>query len=256
MTGLIRAEIIKITGRKLWWIMTAILLVLMVGIAFVFTVLPDVDPEAFQGFPGLEKPDAYTFGATQAIGQTWFPLVFAAVLLAGETSTSIWAASLTKESRRWRHLVAKLVVYTVASTVALLVGIAGWSAVVTVLAEGSGAPGVGVWLGIVWKTGLTQLTWVGLALGFVALFRNMGPAIGIALGFSFVDGILALWEPWQEVSLGIASSRLIQDLDSLPDAFGGALAGGMGFVQALLVVFAWAGLGVFLGLIGLETRDP
>lgn len=254
MIGLIRAELLKIMGRRLWWIMTAILFVLMVGIGFVFTVLPSVSPEEFAGMPALTKPDAYTFGATQAIGQTWFPLVFAAVLLAGETSTTVWAASLTRESRRWMHLIAKLVVTTAAATVAVLLGVAGWSVVVAFFAEGSGAPDALTWLGIVWKTGLTEATWVALAVGMVALFRGMGPAIGVALGFSFVDGILALWEPWREVSLGIASGRLIQDLELVGGPFGGG--GSMGFAQAMLVVLGWAALGLGLGVVGLETRDP
>lgn len=255
MIRLIRAEIIKITGRKLWFLMTAILVVAMAGIAVVFTVLPRSSPDQFQGFPGLTKPDAYTFGAAQAIGQTWFPLVFAAVLLAGETSTSIWAATLTKESRRWLHLLAKLVVYTVAATLATLVGVAAWSIVIAFLASGSGAPDVVTWLSVAGKTALTELTWVALALGVVAVFRNMGPAIGVALGFSFVDGILALWSPWQQVSLGIASTRLIQDLGSFGSGFPGT-NGSMGFGQALLVVLGWAALGLFLAVIGIEARDP
>jgi len=255
MIRLVRAEVIKLTGRKIWFLMTAILVVLMAGIAVVLTVLPQSSPDQFQGFPGLAKPDAYTFGAAQAIGQTWFPLVFAAVLLAGETSTSIWAASLTKESRRWLHLLAKLVVYTVATTAATLVGVAAWSLVVSFLASGSGAPTLATWLSVVAKTGMVEFTWVGLSLGVVAIFRNMGPAIGVALGFSFIDGILALWAPWQQVSLGLASSRLIQDLSSFQPGFGGTPSS-MGFTQALLVVIGWATLGLLLAVVGIEVRDP
>jgi hypothetical protein len=254
MIGLIRAEVIKITGRKLWWIMTAIAVVLLAGTAFVFTVLPEISPEEFGGMPAVRKPEAYLFGAGQAIGQTWFPLLFAAVLLAGETSTSVWASSLTRESRRWMHLLAKLVVTSVASALAIGVGIGGWSLVTFFFAEGSGGPGVSEWLDVAWKTLLTQTTWVGLGFGVVALFRNMGPAIGVALGFSFLDGILALWQPWTEVSLSIASSRLIADMSAFGGGFGPA--GSMGFGQAMAVVLAWTGLGLVLALVGLEVRDP
>lgn len=254
MIGLIRAEIIKVSGRKLWWIMTAILALLLAGTAFVFTVLPNVSPEEFQGMEAIERPEAYLFGAGQALGQTWFPLVFAAVLLAGETSSSVWASSLTRESRRWMHLVAKLIVTSFAATLAMAVGIATWALVTTLFAEGAGAPGLTEWLSVAWKTGLTQLTWVGLAFGTVALFRNMGPAIGVALGFSFLDGILSLWDPWTEVSLSIASTRLVQDLSAAMGPFFPGVD--MGFGQAMAVVFAWAGLGLVLALIGLEVRDP
>ena len=254
MIGLIRAEVIKVTGRKLWVVMTAILAVLLAGTAFVFTVLPNVSPDEFQGMEAIEKPGAYLFGAGQALTQTWFPLVFAAVLLAGETGSSVWASSLTRESRRWMHLVAKLIVTSVAATLAMGVGIAAWALVTAFFAEGEGAPAVAEWLSVAWKTGLTQVTWVGLAFGMVALFRSMGPAIGVALGFSFLDGILSLWEPWREVSLSIASTRLVQDLSESTNPFMPSV--GMGFGQALLVVFGWTGLGLLLALLGLEIRDP
>jgi hypothetical protein len=109
-------------------------------------------------------------------------------------------------------------------------------------------------LSILWKTGLAQFTWVGLGLGVVAIFRNMGPAIGAALGFSFLDGILSLWAPWTEVSLSIASTRLVQDLATATGPF--ASTADIGFGQALVVVVGWAGLGLFLALVGLEVRDP
>ncbi|MFP5332629.1 MAG: hypothetical protein ACLGHX_09775 [Acidimicrobiia bacterium] len=254
MIGLIRAEIVKVSGRKLWWIMTAILVVLLAGTAVIFTVLPNVSPEEFQGVPAVTKPDAYLFGASQAISQTWFPLVFAAVLLAGETSTSVWASSLTRESRRWMHLVAKLVVITVASTLAMALGMAAWSLVVAFLAEGQGGPSLADSLAVIPKTLLTQATWVGLGLGVVAIFRNMGPAIGAALGFSVLDGILSIWQPWGEVSLSVASSRLFTDLALIGGPF--APGGGMGFGQAVVVIAGWAALGMVMGVIGLEVRDP
>lgn len=254
MIGLIRAEILKVTGRKLWWVMTAILVVLLAGTAFIFTVLPNISPDELQGVPAITKPDAFLFGASQAVGQTWFPLVFAAVLLAGETSTSVWASSLTRESRRWMHLFAKLVVISVASAVAMAVGMAAWSAVVVFFAEGQGGPGASEWVGVAGKTLLTQATWVGLGLGMVALFRNMGLAIGAALGFSVLDGILSIWDPWSEVSLSVASSRLFTDLTAVGGPF--AATSAMGFGQASAVIAGWTALGLVLGVIGLEARDP
>ena len=254
MIGLIRAEILKVTGRKLWWVMTAILVVLLASTAFIFTVLPNVSPDEFQGMEAITKPDAYLFGASQAIGQTWFPLVFAAVLLAGETSTSVWASTLTRESRRWMHLVAKLVVISLASAAAMAVGMAVWSVVVVFFAEGQGGPGITEWLGVVWKTLLTQATWVGLGLGMVALFRNMGLAIGAALGFSVLDSILSIWDPWSEVSLSVASSRLFTDVTAVGGPF--AATSAMGFGQALTMIAGWTALGLVLGVIGLEVRDP
>ncbi len=254
MIGLIRAEIIKLTGRKLWFVMTAILVILLAGTAFVFTVLPTISPDEFQGMEAIEKPEAYLFGASQALGQTWFPLLFAAMLLAGETSTTAWASSLTRESRRWMHLLAMLVVTSAAATLSVGAGILVWAGVTAAFAGGSGAPAVGEWLAVAWKTGATQLTWVALAFGAVAVFRHMGPAIGVVIGFSVGDSILALWQPWTEVSLSIASSRLIQDASVVGAPFGPQAA--MGFGQALAVLVGWGGLGLSTALIGLEARDP
>jgi hypothetical protein len=253
MIGLIRAEIIKLTGRKLWFVMTVILVVLMAGTAFVFTVLPNISPADFQGMQAIEKPEAYLFGAAQALGQTWFPLVFAAMLLAGETSTTAWASALTRESRRWMHLVARLIVTAAAATIAMGAGILAWSAVTAAFAGGSGSPAVSEWLEVAWKTGVTQATWVALAFGAVAIFRNMGPAIGVVLGFSVFDSILSLWQPWTEVSLSIASSRLVQQ--AVADVPFGAQPD-MGFGQAVVVIVGWAAFGLVLAVVGLEARDP
>ena len=69
MTGLIRAEILKLLKRKLYWVMLLIFAGVMGMVAVLLIVLPPLAPEAFEGFPGIERPDAYLFGATQAIGQ-------------------------------------------------------------------------------------------------------------------------------------------------------------------------------------------
>jgi hypothetical protein len=102
----------------------------------------------------IEKPEAYLFGAGQALGQTWFPLVFAAVLLAGETSTSAWASSLTGSRGVGCISSRELVVASLGSTLAMGIGIAAWSVVTVLFADGSGGPGITEWLEVAWKTGV------------------------------------------------------------------------------------------------------
>lgn len=256
MTRLIRAEILKLLKRKLYWVMLLIFAGVMGMVAVLLIVLPPLAPEAFEGFPGIERPDAYLFGATQAIGQTWFPILLAVVLLGGETGSSIWAAGLTQESRRWMHLLAKTLVITVAAWFGTLAAIGGWAVITTLFAEGSGAPAASEWLSVVWKTGLVEFTWVALGLGATAMLRSVGPAIGLALAFAFGEGILAIWQPWQEVSLSVASTAMLADLSDLGGGFGVTFFGDMGFTQAVVVVAGWAVLGVVLALIGLQVRDP
>lgn len=256
MIGLLRAELIKLVKRRLYWVMVLIFAAVMGLVAVLLLLLPTISPEAMQGFPGIEKPEAYTFGAAQALGQTWFPVVLAVVLLGGETGTSIWSFSLTLESRRWLHLLAKTIVTTVAAWLATLAAIAGWALVALLFAEGSGGPTLAEWLSIVWKTGLTEFTWVALGFAATGLLRSIGPAIGVALAFAFGEGILALWRPWQEVSLSLASSRLVGDFGDLSAGLGVGFSGPISFGQALAVVFGWAVVGVGLAIVGLQVRDP
>ena len=256
MIGLLRAEVLKLVKRRLYWVMVLIFAAVMGLVAILLLLLPSVSPDALPGFSGIDKPEAYTFGAAQALGQTWFPVVLAVVLLGGETGTSIWAFSLTLESRRWLHLLAKTIVTTVAAWLATLAAIAGWALVAFLFAEGSGSPPVSEWLAVVWKSGLTEFTWVALAFAATGLFRSIGPAIGVALAFAFGEGILALWRPWQQVSLSLASSRLVGDFGDISGGIGVGFSGPISFGHALAVVLGWALAGVGLAVVGLQVRDP
>lgn len=256
MIGLIRAEAIKLLKRKLYWTMLAILVFVMGMTAFLLLLFPRIAPEQFGGFPGISKPEAYEFGAAQALGQTWFPVVLGAVLLGGETGSSIWASALTRESRRWRHLLAKTVTTGTAAWVGLMVAIGGWAVVAAFLAEGSGSPDAGDWLAVLWKAGISELTWISLAFAAAAFFRSVGPAIGAALALTFGDQILAIWEPWQNVSLTVATNRLVGDFSSMGGQFGGLMGGRITFTHAVLVVACWAVGGFGLAGWGLQLRDP
>jgi hypothetical protein len=256
VTGLVRAELIKLLKRKLYWVMLAIFAVVMAMVAFLLLGLPSIAPEAMEGFGGIRKPAAYTFGAAQALSQTWFPLVLGVVLLGGETGSTIWAGVLTMESRRWRHLLVRWFVTAVASWIAMLAAIAGWAAVASALAEGFGSPSTGEWLAIVFKAGLIQLTWVAIAFGAVGLLRSIGPALGLVLALSFGEGLFALWRPWQNVSISLAQSRLIGEFGELTSGVGLLTSGEMSFGHALAVVLGWTAVGVGAAVAGLQLRDP
>lgn len=256
MIGLVRAELIKLVKRKIYWVMLAIFAVVMAMVAFLLLALPSIAPEAMEGFPGIRKPAAYTFGAAQALGQTWFPLVLGVVLLGGETGTTIWAGVLTMESRRWRHLAVRWLVVSAASWIAVAAAIAGWAVVASFLAEGSGAPSAGEWVAIAWKAALVQLTWVAIAFGATGLLRSIGPALGLALALSFGEGLFALWRPWQTVSISLAQSRLVGEFGELTSGMGLLTSGEMGFGHAVAVVLGWAAVGVGASILGLQVRDP
>lgn len=258
--GLIRAELVKLAKRRLFWIMSLILVFFSALTAWLFLGLPALVGEGqsagMPAIPVIPRPLAFTFGASQVVGQTWFPVILAVVLLAGETGTSIWAASLTMESRRWMHLLAKFVVYSLAAWVAAILAVGAWSLVTVAIATGSGAPSLSEWLVMLGKIGVIEMTWIGIGLGFTAILRSLGAAIGAGLAFSVGEGILALWQPWENISLGVASGRFFGTFGEINAGFGFGAVAQMRFSQAVAVVLGWSALGAGAAIVGLHFRDP
>jgi hypothetical protein len=255
MIGLLKAEARKLIKRKIYWVMTLILALLVGFLAFIFFVLPNLVPDT--GIPEIRKPEAFLFGAQQVAGQTWFPLIMAAMMLGGEVATTAWAASLTRNSRRWQHLLAKLGVLAVAAWVAMLAAIGGFAVVVALLAQGRGGPETSEWVELAWKVGVSQLTWVALGFAAAAWLRSIGPAIGAGIAFSFIDGIGALWKPWRTISLGAHASALLGSLDlDVGGGFGVAFVEDASFGKALAVVLAWTLAAAVAAVAGLQLRDP
>lgn len=255
MTGLLAAESIKLFKRWLYWVMVFIYGSLLGLSGLVLLVLPTLGVEGLGELPRLTKSTAYLLGAQQAIGQTWFPAVLVATAVGGEVASGIWAAELTRESRRFRHLVAKLMVLTGAGWLAALLGVAGWALLTAIFVEGSGTLPGSEWWGIVWKAAVVDFTWVALGLGAVGLLRSVGPAIGAVLGLSLGDGVLALWEPWRVVSIGANQAALLGNL-ALEGGFGIPTGNPIPFTRALVVVIVWALVAIAAAVTFLQWRDP
>jgi len=255
MIGLIKAETTKLTGRKLYPVMVLILAAFTALAGFFLLIFGQINPSAAEeGLPVLERPEAYLLGIQQVVGQTWFPLIMAVVVLGGELATTIWATSLTRESRKTRHVAARLLVFTIASWIGMLVGIGLWGAMTAVFAEGTGGPTVGEWAAIVWKTGFTQVAWVALGLGFISLLRSIGPAIGAVLALSFGEGLLVLWRPYQNVSLTGATTGIFGEvpIPGLGDLFSSPTNS---TTHSVVVILSWSILGLVLTWWGLNRRD-
>lgn len=256
MIGLIRAEISKLTGRKLFPLMVLILGALVGLTGFFLLIFGQINEAAVdEGLPLVTKPEAYILGVQQVVGQTWFPLILAVVVLGGELASTIWATSLTRESRKTMHVGARLLVFTLASWVGMAIGIGLWSGLTFFFAEGEGGVPLVEWLEIAWKTGFTQLAWVGLGLGFVSLLRSVGPAIGVVLALSFGEGLLALWRPYQNVSLTGASTSIFGDVGLTGPAaeiFGDL---GVSELHAVVIILGWTAVGLVLTWWGLNRRD-
>jgi hypothetical protein len=254
--SLLHAEYLKLSRRRLYLVMVLILAALVGLLAGLFLVFPQVAPDlAAEGeLPIIEKPAAYLFGAQQVAGQTWFPLILAVVMLGSEFGSTVWATALTRDSRRIPQLSARFVVLAVASWLAITLGIAGWAVVTALAGAGEGGLSTADWLGLVWKVGLIELAWTAIGLGAVAMLRSVGPAIGAALAFFFVDSLLILWSPYQNISLSAATTALFQI--TIPGDFGQFFGGGaLSLGHSVIIMLGWTAIGLFLSWWGLHRRD-
>lgn len=252
--SLLRAEYRKISRRKVFPVMTLVL-VIFVGLgAFFLIVFPEIAPDMAEGIPALEKPEVYEVGAQQAATQFWFPLILAVVLLGGELSTTVWATSLTRESRIVSQILARFGTYAVATVIGFLIAFGFWVVLALVFADGEGFMGPGDLIGIVWKSAVIAIAWTAVATGAVSLLRSVGPAIGVGLAIYFAEGFLALWDPWENVSITAASTALFQ-----VDIGGGFAAfvpgAGLPLWHQLAILAGWTVVGLGLTWWGLYRRD-
>lgn len=255
MLGLIKAEATKLTGRKLYPVMVLVLAAFTGLAGFFLLIFGQINTSAAaEGLPVLEKPEAYLLGIQQVVGQTWFPLILAVVVLGGELATTIWATSLTRESRKIQHVASRLLVFTIASWIGMLIGIGLWAALTAFFADGSGGPSSDEWLAIFWKTGFTQVAWVALGLGFISLLRSVGPAIGAVLALSFGEGLLVLWRPYQNVSLTGATTGIFGDVPvpGLGEFFSSTANTTL---HSVVIILSWTVVGLGLTWWGLNRQD-
>jgi hypothetical protein len=121
-------------------------------------------------------------------------------------------------------------------------------------ADGSGGLSAMEWLDVFWKVGVSQVAWVSLGIGFVALLRSVGPAIGAVIALSFGEGLLILWRPYQNVSLTGATTGIFGDvgLDGFASMF---MPASLGVPHAVAIVAGWTVLGLLLTWWGLNRRD-
>lgn len=254
--SLVRAEFRKLTRRKLYPVMLSILAFLMLMTAALFYLVIPAIPDIAGDAPVLQRPEAFTFGAQQVAGQAWwFAVILATAVLGSEVAGTVWATSLTRDSRKAAHIAARLFIFGAAAWLAFLVGTLAWSVVTFIGAGGTGAPEVGEWLGWVWRFALIAGAWTSLGLAAVAITRSVGPAIGIALGISFLDSIVAPFvEPYENISLTAASNAIFEVGGDT--AFSIFIPGGeMSLIHSVLIMVGWALVGLILTWWGFQRRD-
>lgn len=253
--SLLRAEYRKISRRKLFPVMT-LLLVAFVGLgAFFLVVFGEIAPEVAGDLPVLGKPQVYEVGAQQAATQFWFPLILAVVLLGGELSTTVWATSLTRDARKVHQILARFGTYSLATLIAFAVAFGFWVVLAVGFAPGEGFMDVGDLIAVMWKSALIAVAWTSLGTAAVAVLRSVGPAIGVGLAIYFAESFLALWGPWSNVSLTAASTALF--LVDFGDGLFGSLVpgGGLEMPHRLAIMAGWTLVGLAVTWWGLQRRD-
>jgi hypothetical protein len=255
--SLFHAEYLKVSRRKLYPIMTVLLSVLMVFIGVLFYVILPALPEAQGGGAAVpQRPEAFIFGAQQVAGQAWwFAVILATAVLGGEVATTVWATGLTRDSRKPLHVIARFIVFTIASWLAFLIGAAVWMVITWAFAEGTSFPETAEWLGLIWKFIFIAAAWTSIGLGAVAMTRSIAVAMGVALGLSFVDSIVAPFvDLYENISLSAATNGIFGVGGD--DAFSALIAGGdMTTVHAVTVIAGWTVLALMMTWWGLQRSD-
>jgi hypothetical protein len=256
--SLVHAEYLKVSRRKLIPVMTVVLAILMGLIGLLFYVLLPALPEAGGGAeaPVPQRPEAFVFGAQQVAAQAWwFAVIVATAVFGGEVATTAWATSLTRDSRKVSHVTSRFGVYSVATWLAFLVGTAVWVLITLLFAEGSGSPTATELLGLLWKFLVIAAAWTSIGLGAVGLTRSIAVAMGIALGLSFVDSLVAPFVDFYETISLTAATNGIFDVGG-DGPFSVFIPGGdMSVAHALVVMAGWTVLGLAVTWWGLQRRD-
>ncbi len=209
MRALLSAEVIKLTKRKMPWVLGGILVFLTALGAFLQYAAADLfDSADLEVLAVPDKPEAYLYGFLNAAGNTWVPVILAVVMLGYEFSKGTWGISLTWDASRSRHLMAKLAVLTGGATVLALLGVVVWMGFSAAMAEGAGFVSVAELVLATGELVFVQATWVAVGLAAVALIRSTGLAVGLAVGLTFVEQLLALWPAYQDYSIGGATSGI------------------------------------------------
>jgi ABC-type transport system involved in multi-copper enzyme maturation permease subunit len=192
VSGLVRAELRKITSTRLWW-------ALLIG-AVVFTGLQSLVTALFSGveagagqpsMPGLESDEAVrsVYPLAMFTGTYMFALVLGITGMTGEYRYQTITSTFLVSPRRHQVVVAKILAHAGMGVVYAVLGL------VTVLAVGGTTMAVrGYGLGLdadrLWVTMALAVAavaiWTVLGIGIGTLVRNQVAAIVLAILFTFL----------------------------------------------------------------------
>lgn len=270
MIAAIRAEALKLTTTRLWWILVLILIG-YVGftaalLAGLFGALGDqlaAQPDAPQLPPDTIAPVVYS--TVTAVGYV-FPLILGTLAITSEVRYQTLTPTFLAQPRRGRVLAAKLAVLAVAGAVFGVVGL--------VVSLGLGAPilaatGTETALGdsdtwaLAGRIVLAMALWAVIGVGVGSLIQNQVAAIVVVLAFTqFVEPVLrfgtSIWDWTAAVGRflpGSASDALVGSSVFTSFGMGGGGVEPLEWWQGGLVLLAIAVVVATIGYLTAWRRD-
>jgi len=270
MIGIWRAELLKLSTVRLWWI----LLLILVGyvgftaglLAGLFGALGE-QMASTPGAPALpqDKLPGVVYSTVTAIGYV-FPLILGALAVTSEYRYQTLTPTFLATPRRGRVLVAKLLVLAKGGALYGLVGL--------VAAIGLGAPiltATGIdpaldesetWL-LAARVVLAMALWAVIGVGVGTLIPNQIASIIVVLAFTqFIEPILrfgsSIWEWTAEIGKflpGAASDALVGESIYTSLGTGTTAVASLEWWQGGLVLAAIAVVITFVGYLTSWKRD-
>lgn len=222
-----RAEVLKVTTTRLWWVLAIVVVVYLAptaaSLASIFILDDALDPS----FLGIE-PSSTVYTAATTVGYV-FPLLYGSLAVAGELRHQTITPTFLATPKRTISLGAKV---TVQAGVGVFYGVLAFiSAMITgalMLSLNGVDAGLGdasTWL-MVLRGLVAMALWGVIGVGAGALLRNQVAAIIVVLAFTqFIEPILRMVSLLATWSAGIGKF--------LPSAASDALVGGSGIFSLM-----------------------
>lgn len=269
--GVVRAEFMKLTSTRLWWV----LLIILAGyVAFTAGILAGVfgglgDRLGASGSNAPRLPAAglhlIIYSVASTIGYV-FPVLLGALATTGEFRHQTLTPTFLATPRRWKVLVAKVItlavfgaVYGVAGLVAS-VGVGG--GILAALGKQADFGAEDTWL-LIARVILAMALWAVIGVGLGVLVPSQVAAIVIVLAFTqFVEPILravaSIWD-WTagigQFLPGAASDALVGSSIFTSLGVGTTAAKTLDWWQGGLVLFGIAVIAAAIGYLVSWRKD-
>jgi len=259
MTGLLRAELLKLTSTRLWW-------GLLAG-GILLTAVSAVASGAFAGrdngfgdvSPGLDSIEALrnVYGSSAFGGAYLFAAVLGITAMTGEYRYQTITPTFLATPRRWPVVIAKFLANAAMGAlfglVCCVAAVAAGAIVISVRGHDLGLDDSRVWSGL------------GLALLAVALWSMIGVGVGTLIRnqiAAIIGLILIVYVLEQLLAFGLISLDLDAVARLLPSLSSSAMVSAstpmttlLSWWQGALVMLGYAGAFTALGMLLSVRRD-